>query len=93
MNNLARTTIERVKMSFDIEKEYFEYFDWYDLDQVEKLNEKRAKQWLKLFHEFKAAHRKNNLKAVKKTSEALKRHEAIDTLLKRKAGNAGYYWI
>lgn len=61
-------------MRFDIEKdlspssEYFEYeyFDWYDFDKVEKLNQKRSKQLLKLFVKLKNAKKKTMQKPWKR---------------------------
>ena len=88
-------------MRFDIKEdlspssEYFEYeyFDWYDFNKVEKLNQKRSKQWLKLFVKLKGAKEKNDPKAMAKAREALKKHETLDKFLKQKASISGYYWV
>lgn len=74
--------------------EYFEYkyFDWYDFNKIEKLNERRSKQLLKLLVKFKNANKKKDVKAIAKAQEALKRHEKQDEVFKENARKCGYYW-
>lgn len=61
-----------------------ECIDFYDHDKLEKLQEKRALKWLKLY--VKAKH--GDPKAI----EALKKHELEDREIRRRAHEAGYYW-
>ncbi len=88
-------------MEFDLSKkeflysEYFKYkyFDWYDFNKVEKLNQNRSKQLLKLLVKLKNANKKNDVKAIAKAREALKRHEEQDEVFKENARKCGYYWV
>ncbi len=59
--------------------------DFYDYEKLEKLQENRARKWMKLF--FKA--KRGDAGAV----EAIKKHEAEDREIKRRANQAGYYWV
>ncbi len=59
--------------------------DFYDWDQLDKLQDRRAKKEMKLL-----------LKAVKgdqKSRKALIRHAEEGAILKERAKNTGYYWI
>jgi hypothetical protein len=59
--------------------------DFYDHEKLEKLQESRARKWLKLFLKAKQGD-PGALKAVKK-------HEAEDREIKRKANETGFYWV
>jgi len=61
-----------------------DYIDFYDHDALEKLHEKRAKMWMKLY--LKAS--KGNPKAI----EAIEKHEAEDRILREQAKETWYYW-
>jgi hypothetical protein len=70
----------------------YDYFDWYDQDKVEKLNQSRAKQWIKLYAKLKEAKKNGEEKALIKAREAFRKHEAETRDLKAKATEAGTYW-
>lgn len=70
----------------------YEYFDWYDYAKVEKLNESRSKQWLKLYVKLKKAKESGDESALAKAREAMRKHEADTQICKRKAEEAGHYW-
>jgi hypothetical protein len=59
--------------------------DFYDHEKLEKLQESRARKWLKLFLKAK----QGDPGAV----EAIKKHEAEDREIKRRANETGYYWV
>lgn len=59
--------------------------DFYDYEKLEKLQESRAKKWIKLI--LKA--RQGDPRAL----EAIKKHEAEDREIKKRANQAGYYWV
>ena len=59
--------------------------DFYDFDELEKLQEKRAKKWLKLFLKAK--------RGDKKAIEAIRKHETEDLEIKKRANSTGYYWV
>lgn len=40
----------------------YEYFDWYDHDKVAKLNERRSREWLKIYKNLKEAREKTTRK-------------------------------
>ena len=61
-----------------------ELIDFYDHEKLEKLQESRARKWLKLFLKAK--------QGDPKALEAIKKHEAEDRELKRRASQSGYYW-
>lgn len=71
----------------------YDYFDWYDYDKVEKLQEKRARQWLKIYGKIMDTEEKGDSIALAKAQEALRVHEQQDSILKKKAAAAGYYWF
>ena len=58
--------------------------DFCDHDKLEKLHERRAKEWLKLFSKVKQGDQKGILD--------FKKHEAEDKVLRAKASETGYYW-
>lgn len=59
--------------------------DFYDYDGLEKLQEARARKWIKLYLKAK--------KGEKKAVEAIRKHEEEDRELKQKARESGYYWL
>lgn len=61
-----------------------DYLDFYDHSMLEKLQEKRARKWIKLFLKAK----KGDPKAI----EAIKKHEAEDRVLRESASETGFYW-
>ena len=75
----------------DFEASKYDYFDWYDHDKVEKLQEKRARQWLKIYGKIMDAKKNGDNDALTKAQEALRAHNQQDSILKRKASVAGYY--
>lgn len=88
-------------MSYDFEDEElrsskgcskYDYFDWYDYAKVEKLNQMRSKQWLKLYAKLRKAEKEGDTKAFTKIRESLRNHETENEILKRRAESAGYYW-
>lgn len=58
--------------------------DFYDYDKLEKLEERRARKWIKLYVKAK--------KGEEKALEDLKKHEKENAEIKEKARAAGYYW-
>lgn len=70
----------------------FEYFDYYDHGELEKLNEKRSKQWIKLYKDIIDARKKGNEKGLIKAKEAMRKHDDQDRFIKAKAEEAGFYW-
>jgi urate oxidase len=70
----------------------YEYFDYYDHAELEKLNEKRSKQWIRLYKKIKGAKEKGDEKAFTKAKEAMKKHEDEDSFIKAKAEETGFYW-
>jgi len=59
--------------------------DFYDHEKLEKLHEKRARKWLKLFLKTK--------RGDPKATEDIKKHEAEDRVFRARACEAGYYWV
>ena len=59
--------------------------DFYDYDGLEKLQESRARKWLKLYLKAK--------KGEKKAVEAIRKHEEEDREIKKRASESGYYWV
>lgn len=59
--------------------------DFYDYDGLEKLQETRARKWIKLYLKAK--------KGEKKAVEAIQKHEEEDRELKKRARESGYYWV
>ena len=76
----------------DFKSNKYEYFDWYDYDKVEKLNQSRSKQWLKIYKKIMDAREKDDKSALTKAYEELSKHEKQDSILKKKAEDAGFYW-
>lgn len=63
---------------------YSDYIDYYDFDGLEKLQEKRARTWIKLYMKIK--------KGDPKAKEAMRKHEEETDEIKRRARAVGYYW-
>lgn len=61
-----------------------ERIDFYDHGKLEKLQERRARKWIRLFLKAK----RGDLKA----REEIKKHEAEDRVLRARASYAGYCW-
>jgi len=88
-------------MSFDFEDDVkppkgcgkYDYFDWYDYDKVEKLNQTRSSQWITIFKKLKDAKEKGDENSLTKARAALRKHEAENKILKQKAEEAGHYWF
>jgi hypothetical protein len=59
--------------------------DFYDYDSLEKLQETRARKWLKLYLKAK--------NGEKKAVEAIRKHEEEDREIKKRARESGYYWV
>lgn len=59
--------------------------DFYDYDGLEKLQETRARRWLKLYLKAK--------KGDKKAVEAIRKHEEEEREIKKRARESGYYWV
>lgn len=72
--------------------EFGEYVDWYDYSAVEKFNEKRSKQWIRLFQMRRDALEKGDEKALEKGRETIRKHEKQDKIYKEKAKESGYWW-
>jgi hypothetical protein len=72
--------------------EIYDDYDFWDHDELEKLQEKRARQWLRLYKKMLDARSAGNTKALEKAVEALQKHEAQDRILKGKSQQCGYYW-
>lgn len=70
-----------------------EYFDWYDYEEIEKLNEKHSRQWIKLYKKIKDASEKGGEKAMAKAREVFRKHEEKGRKYKQKATAAGYCWV
>jgi len=58
--------------------------DFYDWDELERLQEKRAKKFIKLYSKAK--------EGDQKAKEALRKHESEEKILKTKATITGYHW-
>lgn len=58
--------------------------DFYNWDELDKLKEKRAKKFFKIWRKFK--------KGNDKAKAALKKHMLEDVILKKKATITGYCW-
>lgn len=58
--------------------------DFYDWDELERLQERRAKKYIKLCSKAKSGDQKDK--------EALRKHEAEEKILKIKATITGYHW-
>lgn len=58
--------------------------DFYDWDELERLQEKRAKKYIKLYSKAKSGDQK--------AKEALRKHESEEKILKTKATITGYHW-
>lgn len=58
--------------------------DFYDWDGLERLQEKRAKKYIKLYSKAKSGDQK--------AKEALRKHESEEKILKTKATITGYHW-
>ncbi|MEI8366660.1 MAG: hypothetical protein WCF65_09625 [Parachlamydiaceae bacterium] len=71
----------------------YDYFDWYDYDKVEKLNQKRSKEWIKLYSKLREAKKNGDEKTFTKMRESLKKHETESKILKKKTEEAGHYWF
>lgn len=85
------TSDENLSLSNDYKK--YEKFDWRDFDKVEKLNQKRSHQWLKIYAKIHFTDKENDIETIEKAKEDLKKHEVLDSFLKKKAAAAGYYWV
>lgn len=62
-----------------------ELIDFYDYDGLEKLQETRARRWLKLYLKAK--------KGDKKAVEAIRKHEEEEREIKKQARESGYHWV
>jgi hypothetical protein len=71
----------------------YDYFNWYDYEEVEKLNDKYSKQWLRLHKKRMDARDKGDEATLKKTMESIRKHEAKGQMFKQKAEEAGYCWV
>lgn len=58
--------------------------DFYDWKSLEKLQERRAKKFIKLWAKAK--------EGDQKAKEELRKHQAEDRVLKARANETGYYW-
>lgn len=63
-----------------------------DEDKYEKMNEKRSKQWIKLYQKMMIARDKGDEQALRKAREAMIKHEQKDRIFKSKAKDAGFDW-
>lgn len=70
-----------------------DYIDWYNDDEVEKLHEKCALQFLKLMKKLYEAKEKGDENAISKAYLALKKHNEKEKVYKRKAKEVNYYWM
>jgi predicted transcriptional regulator len=70
----------------------YEYFDWYDYYKVEKLNQSRANQWLKIYKKLRDTQEKGDQDATVKARTDLRKLDDENKILKKKAEEAGYYW-
>lgn len=64
-----------------------------DEDKYEKLNEKRSKQWIRLYQKITIARDKGDEQALRKAQEAMIKHEQKDKIFKAKAEKAGFDWL
>jgi hypothetical protein len=74
------------------EFEIYDDYDFYDHDKLEKLNEARSKQWIRIYKRMITARGKGDEKALAKAREAMRKHEEKDAILKEKARQTGYCW-
>ncbi len=58
--------------------------DFYDWDELERLQEKRAKKYIKLYSKAKSGDQR--------AKEDLRKHESEEKILKIKATITGYHW-
>ncbi|OJU79644.1 MAG: hypothetical protein BGO10_02105 [Chlamydia sp. 32-24] len=63
----------------------YDALDFYDWEKLDKLQERRAKKFLKLWVKAK--------EGDQKAKEDLKKHEVEERELKRRANETGYFWI
>lgn len=73
---------------FNINNDY----EYYDHKKLEKLQDKRSMQWLKLYKKMMDARKKGDEKSLSKAREALMKHEEKDEIIKEKANNTGFFW-
>lgn len=59
--------------------------DWSDEEEVEKFNEKRALQWLKLYKKIMDARDQGDETAIAKAITAIRKHEAQDEVYRQKS--------
>lgn len=64
---------------------FIDLIDFYDYDGLEKLQEIRARKWLKLYLKAK--------KGDKKAVEAIRKHEEEEREIKKRARESGYHWV
>lgn len=67
--------------------------DWYDKDEVEKFNEKRSKQWFRLYKKMMDARNNDDEIALSKAREAMQKHEKQDAIYRDMAIEADNDWI
>lgn len=58
---------------------------------LEKLDEKRAEQWLKLYKKVMDARDEGDEKALVKAREAIRQYEEKDAIFKEKLRRNGFY--
>jgi hypothetical protein len=63
----------------------YDAIDFYDWEKLDKIQETRAKKFLKLW--VKAKH------GDQKAKEHLRKHQADELEFKRRANETGYFWI
>lgn len=62
-----------------------ELIDFYDYDKLEKLQETRARKWLKLYLNAK--------NGDKKAIKDIQKHEEEEREIKNRARQSGYHWV
>ena len=67
--------------------------DWDDSNEVEKFNNKRSKQWFKLYKKMMEARNIDDEIALSKAREAMQKHEQQDAIYRDKAIEADNNWI
>jgi hypothetical protein len=71
---------------------FYSDYDFYYYDKLEKLNKSRSNQLFKLYKKMIATKDKGDINAEKKAREAIRKHNEIDDMLKKKAREYHYYW-
>ena len=68
------------------------YFDWYNYEAVEKLQQERSRKYMDLVRKWVEAKESGKEEVMKKAFNALSKHKKENEVFKKKAEDAGQYW-